>query len=307
MKVLEDCTRTSFITRHVSDRPTRARRLLEFRSNQANLLRRLGGPDHLDAAAQTLRNALAAHDVADPDPESARILSGIQYELAYIDYLTARWQRAIDGLEASADTALIAGDETRAWISRCVAANVAFYAGRRDADAYREVLMRALEHFEAVTVTSSLAQRWIMNVHSSLFDLAFFGGDQAGAEAQFALLQGDRWLAQFGMKLRILPSLNARMFLLRGDWPQACRCYQDLLDAELVRPEGPSSAEGLARNFLEYGQALAGGGHPEQARAIWERGLRCPDHAGNWFWKQRIEQMLREQHNPSPDTPSVSG
>ncbi len=189
-----------------------------------------------------------------------------------------------------------AGDETRGRISSCVAANVAFYAGRLDADAYREVLTRALGHFEAAADTSLLAQRWIMNVHSSLFDVAFISGDQAGAEAQFTLLQGDRWLAQFGMELRIAPVLDARMFLLRGDWRQACRSYKNLLGAELVRPEGPSSAEGLARNFLEYGRALLGAGDPEQARAIWEVGLRCPDHAGNWFWRQQIEQMLREHH-----------
>lgn len=296
MQVLDYCTRASFIARHVTDRPTRTRRLLEFRSNQANLLRRLGGPDNLQTAAQKLRDALAAHPTADPDPESARILSSIQYDLAYIDHLTGQWQRAIDGLEASANTALNAGDETRGWISSCVAANVAFYAGRLDAGAYREVLTRALGYFEAAADTSLLAQRWIMNVHSSLFDLAFISGDQAGAEAQFALLQGDRWLAQFGMELRIAPLLNARMFLLRGDWQQACRCYQNLLGAELARPEGPSSAEGLARNFLEYGQALLGAGDPEQARAIWEIGLRCPDHAGNWFWRHQIERILREHH-----------
>lgn len=200
-------------------------------------------------------------------PNRHEFCPAFQYDLAYIDHLTGQWQRVIDGLEASANTALNAGDETRGRISSCVAANVAFYAGRLDADAYREVLTRALGHFEAAADTSLLAQRWIMNVHSSLFDLAFISGDQTGAEVQFALLQGDRWLAQFGMELRIAPLLNARMFLLRGDWRQACRCYQNLLGAELVRPEGPSSAEGLARNFLEY-----------------------------WFWRQQIEHILREHH-----------
>jgi len=271
MQVLDHCTRASFIARHVTDRPTRTQRLLEFRYNQANLLRRLGGPDSLQTAAQTLRDALAAHPTADPDPESARILSGIQYDLAYIEYLTGQWQRAIAGLEASVSTALRADDETRGWISRCVAANVAFYASRLDADAYREVLTQALGHFETATATSLLAQRWIMNVHSSLFDLAFMSGDEAGAEAQFVLLQGDRWLAQFGMELQIAPLLNARMFLLRGDWRQACRCYQNLLGAELAPSEGPSSEEGLARKFLEYGKALLGAGDPEQARHLGDR------------------------------------
>lgn len=296
LQMLDDCTRASFVAHHVTDRSTRARRLLEARYNQANLLRRLGGPDRLEAAAQTLRDSLVAHTTADPDPETARILSGVQYDLAYIDYLTGQWQRAIDGLKASAAIALRAGDEIGAQISSCVGANVAFYARVLDADAYRAVLTRALGHFESAAETSLLAQRWIMNVHSHLFDVAFLRGDQAGAEAQFALLQGNRWLAQFGMEgLRFVPFLNARMFLLRGNWSQACLHYQNLLGAELVRPEGPSSAEGLARKFFEYGRALLGAGDPAQARAIWEIGLRCPDHAGNWFWKQQIEQRLREQ------------
>lgn len=295
-QVLDECTRPSFIARHVADRPTRARRLLEFHYNRANLLRRLGGPDRMETARQILQDALTAHATADPDPELARILSGIQYDLAYLEYLTGRRQSAIDGLEESADTALLAGDETRAWISSCVAGKVSFYAGRIDATAYREILTRALEHFEATAVTSLLAQRWIMNVHSSLFDIAFLRNDQAGAEAEFVLLRGDRWLAQFGEN-QLTAALNARLLLLREDWRQACHFYENLLAAELVRPEGPSSAEGLARHFLEYGQALAGAGHSEQAHAIWEHGLRCPDHAGNWFWKQRIEQILRERHH----------
>ena len=294
MQVLDYCTQASFIARQVADRATRVRRLLEFRYNRANLLRRLGGPEHLEAAAQILRDALAAHTTADPDQEAARILSAIQYDLAYIDYLTGQWRRAIDGLDASVNTALMVGDETRGWISRCVSAYVAFYGGRLYADDYRKVLTRALAYFEATAVTSPLAQRWIMNVHSHLFDLAFLSGDQVGAEAQFALLQGNRWLAQFGMYLQIVPKLNARMFLLRGDWRQACRCYKNILGAELANPQGPSNEEALARDFLEYGEALVGAGYPEQARAIWERGLRCPDYAGNWFWKKRVEELLKE-------------
>jgi hypothetical protein len=93
--------------------------------------------------------------------------------------------------------------------------------------------------------------------------------------------------------LQIVTALNARMFLLRGDWPAACRRYEDLLGAELSRQGDPSSEEGLARHFLEYGRALAGGRLPERALAVWERGLRCPDYAGNWFWKQQIQQALR--------------
>jgi hypothetical protein len=157
---------------------------MEFRYYQASVRRRLGGPEHLETAAQALRDALAAHPTSepDPDPESARILSGIQYDLAYIDYLTGRWRAAIDGLERSAATAFEAHDQTRGHISSCVAAVVAFYAAELGADDCRAVLQSALVHFEAAAATSRHAQRWVMNVHAHLFDLAFLRGDLISAE-----------------------------------------------------------------------------------------------------------------------------
>src|SRR5262249_16261279 len=127
-----------------------------------------------------------------------------------------------------------------------------------------------------------------------LFDQAMVSGDRASAEEQFALLQGDRWLAQYGLSLGLVPALEARILLLRGNWQQPGRRYEDLLAVELTRAEGPSSEESLARKFFEYGQALAGADRPDDARAVWEYGLRCPDHAGNWFWKQQIAQLLNQ-------------
>jgi Domain of unknown function (DUF4062)/AAA ATPase domain len=299
LDVLGYCTRETFIARHVADAPTVARRLLESRYHHASTLRRLGDAGHMESAARTLREGLAAYATGVPDAASARIVSGMQYDLAYIDYLAGRWRPAIEGLRASAQTARSAGAETRGWISSCVAASVAFHAGTLDADGLQAVLDQARPHFEVRADTSLLAQRWVMNAYAHSFDRAFLSGDRAGAEELFAVLQSDRWLAQYGTARRIVPALDARMFLLRGQPWQACRRYEELLGEELARPDGPSSEEGLARMFLEYGQALAGVGRLEDARAMWERGMRCPDHAGNWMWKQRIERLLEKPRSGS--------
>jgi hypothetical protein len=299
-RILQVCTRDQFAVRHVPNHSTRRRRLLEFRTNAANIYRRLGGPDNLDRATQTLQSAVVtagAEAARAPTPEMLRVLATIEYELGYLDFLTGRWRSAIQRLERSAATGIRAGDQTAGYISRCVAGSIGFYAQVVTDEQFRALLHQALQHFQSVANTSLLAERWVMNVHAHLFDVAFLTGDRTQAIAELALLQGNSWLAQFGSAKGAMATVEARGCLLRGEWSQAAGRYQELLAVELNRPEGPSSQEQLARTFLEYGTALASDQRISQARVIWEIGLRCPDDAGNWPWKPRIERALRN-HPP---------
>jgi hypothetical protein len=65
-----------------------------------------------------------------------------------------------------------------------------------------------------------------------------------------------------------------------------------MLADELRLDEDSCVREGASRDLLEYGSALAALDEPTLARAVWHRGLRYPDHAANWPWKERIARKL---------------
>src|SRR6266568_4136920 len=64
-----------------------------------------------------------------------------------------------------------------------------FYDGRVDADEFRALLDEALEYFTEAAGESPHAERWVMNVHAHLFDLACLAADTHRADAEFAILQ----------------------------------------------------------------------------------------------------------------------
>jgi hypothetical protein len=70
----------------------------------------------------------------------------------------------------------------------------------------------------------------------------------------------------------------------------AAELFAQALDGNLTEP--PSHREALSRDLYYYGQAMAELGDVERARELWELGLRCPDHAGNWPWKPKITEAL---------------
>src|SRR5215470_9679759 len=85
-----------------------------------------------------------------------------------------------------------------------------------------------------------------------------------------------------GLIIRVLTCLHDRM-----------RRY-DLMSGGLPAQKGHRAKKIWPGNSSSTVKALAGADRPDDARAVWEYGLRCPDHAGNWSWKQQIAHLLNQ-------------
>ena len=158
---------------------------------------------------------------------------------------------------------------------------------------FRILLKEALGYFTGAVEKSPHAERWVKNVHEHLFDLACLTGDVPQADAEFAYLQTDPWI----LKLHRFAAVNtwrARCHLAHRSWRQASTLYEVILEEELSQPEENLVREGIARDLLDYGTALAGQGSVDLAQRVWERGLQSSDYAAAWPWKPQISRRLAE-------------
>jgi hypothetical protein len=295
---LEFATDEKLIAKIVPDASDRSWLLRAFLHNAATRCRRLGGRNNIDRAREMLSRArdvglgiAATHGSEDMRSES--VLSSILYDLAYIDYLTERPSAARDGFRASAEAAERAHNTSGSYMSRIPEYLVGFYDGRVDADEFRALLDEALEYFTEAAGESPHAERWVMNVHAHLFDLACLAADTHRADAEFAILQRDPWVAKFHQSA-MLRTWQARYKLAHHAWHQAATLYESILEEELSKPDEDLVREGIARDLLDYGAALAAKNSIELARQIWERGLRSAEYACGWPWKTQIAHRLAE-------------
>jgi tetratricopeptide (TPR) repeat protein len=294
-QIIEIVTQSDLLDTHVADAGTRGWLRRGFLHCAATMTRRIGGLGNLDTARELLVRA-SREDGSDESgndrqPRAERLLSSVLYDLAYIDFLTGQAQTARDGFRASAQAAQRAGDLTRYSISSILDVLVGFYDQVVEANELQLLLTEALDCFQAAAAESPHAQRWIMNAHAHLFDIACIIGDEERAAAELRLLESDPWIVAFE-QFEPRQRWRARFRLLTRDYAVACSLYEDLLANELTANEASCVREGAARDVLDYGRALDGIGKTQHAREVWERGLHYPDHAGNWPWKPRIERQL---------------
>jgi len=201
-ELLEFATDEQLIAKIVPDASDRSWLVRAFLHNAATRCRRLGGRQNIDRAREMLSRA---RDVGlempairgSEDLRSERVLSSILYDLAYIDYLTERPAAARDGFRASAEAAERAHNTTGCYVSRILEYLVGFYDGLVGADEFRALLQEALEYFTRAAGESPHAERWVMNAHAHLFDLACLAGDTRRADAEFATLQRDPWVVKY--------------------------------------------------------------------------------------------------------------
>jgi hypothetical protein len=296
---LEFATDEKFIAEIVPDALDRSWITRAFLHNAATRCRRQGGKHNIDRARDMLRKARNLGDEAaaaaddSKDLRSKRALSSILYDLAYIDYLTGRPSAAREGFRASAAAAERAHNDSGYYMSRILERLVGFYDGAVRASEFRILLKEALGYFTGAVEESPHAERWVQNVHGHLFDLACLTGDVPQADAEFAYLQTDPWV----LKLHRFAAVNtwrARCHLAHRGWRQASTLYEVILEEELSQPEENLVREGIARDLLDYGTALAGQGSVDLARRAWERGLQSSDYAAAWPWKPQISRRLAE-------------
>lgn len=295
---LEFATDEKFIAEIAPDALDQSWATRAFLHNAATRCRRRGGKHNIDRAKDMLIKARSLGDEAaaagdSKDLRSKRALSSILYDLAYIDYLTGRPSAAREGFRASAATAKMAHNDSGYYMSRTIECLVGFYDGAVRASDFRILLKEALGYFTGAVEKSPHAERWVKNVHEHLFDLACLTGDVPQADAEFAYLQTDPWI----LKLHRFAAVNtwrARCHLAHRSWRQASTLYEVILEEELSQPEENLVREGIARDLLDYGTALAGQGSVDLAQRVWERGLQSSDYAAAWPWKPQISRRLAE-------------
>src|SRR5215471_215099 len=297
-ELLEFATDEKLIAELVPNASDRSWLVLAFLHSAATSRRRLGGRQNIERAREMLSSArnVSVETPATEGPENLRaqrVMSSILYDLAYIDYLTERPSAAREGFHASAEAAGKAQNSSGYYMSRILEYLVGFYDGEVGADEVRPLLEEALGYFTKAAGESPHAERWVMNVHAHLFDLACLTGDTSRAATEFAMLQKDPWVAKFH-RLEKVKLWQARFHLARHAWRQAVTLYKSILDDELSRPAEDLVREGNARDLLDYGAALAALGSADLARQVWQRGLQSSEYACGWPWKTQIARRLAQ-------------
>ena len=295
-ELLEFATDEKLIAELVPVGSDRSWLVLAFLHSAATFRRRLGGKQNIDRAREMLsraRDVGAGMSTAESSENlrTERVMSSILYDLAYIDYLTGRPSAAREGFRASAEAARRAQNTSGYYISRTLEYLLGFYGGEVDADEFCALLEEELKYFTKAVGDSPHAERWLMNVHAQLFDLACLTGNTSRVDTEFAILQKDPWVVKVH-RPELVTTWQARHHLAHHEWRQAVTLYKSILEGELSQPDENLVREGIARDLLDYGTALAALGSADAARQVWQRGLRSSEYAGGWPWKAQIGHRL---------------
>ncbi|MFE6175301.1 hypothetical protein [Streptomyces sp. NPDC056464] len=257
----------------------------EFLRTQAGRLRRHG--------AVTEAEALLA-ELARDDTATAAQRSTDLYDQGYAAFLRGEIRPAHELMVRSADAAREAGNEVSAWVSRSIAAQFAYYGKWLSADDYGRELNEMDAFLETVPrPAGSMAERFRMNCHAHLFDLAVLEGNGPLAEREWHVLDTDPWIRRAQNPLYHL-RFDARLALLRGEASGACDHYEALLGPDVLDATEPPQNEGTARDLLDYGRALAAAGRTPEAVNAWRLAMTTPDHTAAWLWKPRVQRLLAE-------------
>ncbi|MGH4017001.1 MAG: hypothetical protein ACRDSL_24365 [Pseudonocardiaceae bacterium] len=211
------------------------------------------------------------------------------YDLAYLHYLYGDYDEADKWFQRGVDASELAGDRTGAYISQLVALKVRLFRQAVDPEAFRAIVTEALVFFRSDAARKQHAERWVMNCHAYLLDLAVLTDDPDAARTELETLEEDPWVQRFD-RSDLVARWRARTALVSGDAARACELFEQRLRSELTDP--PPPRDELARDLYDYGCALVAHGDVGEARRIWRLGLRCPDNAASWPWKPRIAQKL---------------
>ena len=286
--VLDLLSDPAYLARRIDPEDLLSAAVVGFSHSQATRLRRTGDPDDMQEARRILLRAASAAEETH-DATSAKRLSSLFYDLAYLDYLYGAHAEAVQWFQRSIDAAERAGDRTGATISRLVALHIELLRQTADPEVVRRIVTEALTFFQSNEARKPHAERWVMNCHAYLLDIAVMTGDADAAQAAWEALEEDPWLQRYARR-DLISSWQARTALVTGDATRACELFEERLRGEITDP--PPPREELARDLYDYGRALFATNNAQEARRIWMLGLRCPDNAANWLWKPRIAHEL---------------
>jgi len=262
--------------------------LVTFQLCLAGLKRREG---YLIEAKEVLQTLIDRLVYAQEPLETLKLkeISQIEYEIAYIDFLRGELESAASVFHKSAHHASKAGEKVREWISTCVEYRVRFLNDPSKASEFKQKLADARNYFEKAKSDPN-AKRWLMNVTAHLFEIAFAEQDDEMAKQCLQGLESDPWMRSYQNQRTLMP-YKARLAMLEGNWCSAVKLFKDYLEIDPVVFD--FKREGLARDFLDYGTALAKADLLQEAIETWQRGLNCPNDMGNKIWKDKIHLLLK--------------
>jgi hypothetical protein len=259
---------------------------LGMQARQGNMLRRDGV---LTSAKRLLTDLNFQMNAYGPTAERARV----EYDLGYIAYLQGDLKKGAALIEQSAETAKADGNEVGYWISKCVAAHQRWLLAIASADGFKatadmhSLLDQALAVFSRRKYEDTTSERWVMNIYSHRFNLAFRAADVQTATAVFQMISNDPWLKGFGDDVTVA-RCNARLAILQGRYVEGAMA---LASIAMQRRKRSKKDEALAEDFMDAGFAYQLGGSKEAARKMWALAEKLPKSYGNRYWQNVISQQ----------------
>jgi tetratricopeptide (TPR) repeat protein len=265
--------------------PAFSRTCLELQVRLANTRRRAGQLDEAEAELSALLLRLRKRPSA--------LLSTLEYELGYVEFLRGRQDAAARLFTQSARTARAGGNPVSEWMSRCVAANarwqgaVSRHRHVQEAPRYVAVLEEAESAFAAHVTSDGNALRWLYNVKHHRFKVAFRTGDSEQARRLARDVVEDPWSKQFDQTGADAIIVGSRVSMINGDYAGGARAL-----SRYAQTLGMLS-EGRAEHYLDAGFSAWLSGRRHQARSLWDKGANLPANAGNVPWITLIDEARR--------------
>jgi hypothetical protein len=270
----------------MSNHPSYKKLLPSLLSRLANFNRRKG---NLVEATQLLEKSIPTFEKEHNDRELQRV----EYDLAYIQYLLGKPEKAYSHFEKSKNHAKRINDTVGYWMSHCVQSHTALFDSTRKhtIENFIQDCQEALPIFKlhAIRDGNENAKRWIKNIYAHLVKAAFELKNLELAEENYEKLLQDEWVKKF--KGGRMPDYEVRILLLRGEQTRALEVFQEYLD------EASLSQESLAKEYLEYASLLFSLGYKKEAKEKVEIGLSQPENFGNSYYRRGLLALLADIKN----------
>ncbi|MFI9552772.1 hypothetical protein [Nonomuraea endophytica] len=289
-----------FLLQRVTDTERQAVLALGLAHSEAGRLRRLGGGENLERARSLLNRIVETArpywDKIEPHQRDfAKRLSGVFYDVAYLEYLHGNPDAAVEWFGRSIQMARQAGNRVGEYMTEAMLHYLEFITGRMSAHDYGIYINEALEYFGSPNNPSPHAERWVMSLHVWLLDVACATGNEQLIRQELTLLEENDWLRGHTRPDShrpddMLTTYRARAFLATGHYAESTTMYEECLGGDLTGSLNPR--EELARDLYDYARALIGSGRVSEARQVLELATSCPDYMADWIWKPRIHELL---------------
>lgn len=273
--------------------------IFAFRQKYAELLRRIGDLIESENQLRRLLEEVQSSEI----PQTLPQISSMKYNLGYILFLNGKFNDAIEMFHESADNAFKGKSDVKGWVSRCLEYRVRMLKEIWDSASHRDFPLEAIREFEVIlnkgmktfqekSKSDPIAERWVMNVYSHLFEVSYYRKDCASAKKNFSLLEQDEWVRKYGEDVSKKVT-KARLAIIDEDWETAAYLFEEYFKLISSNLEEWQRKEAFVWIYYDYGCSLLNIGKSERAIKIWKTAMTFPDNFGNQIWKKKIKEELR--------------